>query len=219
MRRLTSIQLYKKFTIDFALDDFKQFSKLIEQQFTNTLQNYENEASKLPEDEREAYYDYYYDEWSPYKNDYPKIHRNSLLISIYSFLESTLINLCKRSMGKYHLSLSHKDINGKGIEQAQKYLIKVAKIEFPNNSNEWQFIKFCNEVRNCLVHNQGFSYDDNKKSEKLEKLINETPYIKVDGTGEIILEENFCPLFIEKLEGFFEKLYLSVEKKDEQMIL
>ncbi|MEB1806610.1 MAG: hypothetical protein LPK26_04755 [Bacillaceae bacterium] len=218
MRRLSGIHLYKRFFIDFSLNDFRDYSKIVEQQFKDSLQKFEKEASELTPDEQEEYFDHYYDEWSPFKNDFPKIHRSSLFISIYSFLESALINLCKRSYGKYHLSSTYEDISGNGIERAKIYLTKVAEIDFPSNTKEWQFIKLCNDIRNCIVHNQSYLNSDSKKAEKLENQLKKTPLINVDVSGEITIEEGFCNLFIDTLESFLNKLFTIVGEKDKQMV-
>jgi hypothetical protein len=148
-----------------------------------------------------------------YLIEFPSILRTSVFLSLYSFLENQLVLLCKQIQSRKRITLSVNDLNGSGIEKASKYLKKVAGIDFPDNAKEWTYIKHCNQLRNCLVHNGGIVNEENKK---LLKAIETIPSVKAKNNlleKGLQLEKEFCLGFIKNIESFWEQLeneYLDV---------
>lgn len=148
-----------------------------------------------------------------YLIEFPSILRTSVFLSLYSFLENQLILLCKQIQSKKRIALSVNDINGNGIEKANKYLKKVVGINFPDEAEEWAYIKNCNQFRNCLVHNGGIVNEENKK---LLKAIEAIPSVTSNYNlldKELRLEKEFCLNFIKNIDTFWELLkneYLEV---------
>ncbi len=96
--------------------------------------------------------------------DYPNIVYQSILISGYSLLEIKLNELCQLYKKIYHekIKLNLNDINGKGIERAIKYLEKVIGYSDLKKNEYWEKIVLWKDVRNAIVHNDGYIYDKNK---------------------------------------------------------
>jgi hypothetical protein len=84
--------------------------------------------------------------------DYPELLFQSLFIAVYSHFERYLINFCNRICESETLSLKPKDLFGNGIRRSQAYLKKVALLNFPDNTKEWQIIILLSGIRNKLVH-------------------------------------------------------------------
>lgn len=148
-----------------------------------------------------------------YSIEFPNILRTSVFLSLYSFLENQLVVLCKQIQSRKRISLSVNDLNDSGIEKASKYLKKVVGIDFPDNTKEWTYIKQCNQLRNCIVHNGGIVNEENKK---LLNAIATIPSVKAEYNlleKGIKLEKEFCLDFIMNIESLWKQLgneYLSV---------
>ena len=95
------------------------------------------------------------------------------------------------------MKLSFKDLSGQGITRARNYLVKVAGIETPFQSSNWQRVKLLAEVRNALVHRNSeieYTLSDMKSlSAKLakEKHVNLYRVIPNQEDAEIILYYEF----------------------------
>ena len=76
----------------------------------------------------------------------------SLFIAVYARFEIYLHNLCNALRESESLQLKPNDLHDKGITRSQKYLKKVACLNFPDNTKEWQAIKLLADIRNDLVH-------------------------------------------------------------------
>ncbi|KAB1159469.1 hypothetical protein F7018_03920 [Tenacibaculum aiptasiae] len=96
------------------------------------------------------------------------IIHNSMMISIFSFLETRLLLLCKLIEPRNSILLN--DISGKGIYKYKKFLSKVHSIDFSSQQNEWELITSYALLRNKLVHSQSVDFDIKKNSKEYIKL-------------------------------------------------
>ena len=188
------------------LDKFRDYAEYIESSFRKELEFYENGAKELQPEEEEEYYDWCFDEVSQYTQDFPRIMRNSLFVSIYTFLEDKIVEQCVSDADTL-LELS--DINGKGIQQASIYLKKVLRVAFPNNCKEWKYIKNANLIRNCIVHNNG-AVSKSRNEKKLRNIVEDTPSICINQIDHIHLESKFCLDFIDNVDLFLSQLYNAI---------
>lgn len=131
--------------ISIEINSFYDYTKYIENSFQKELSLFEKGAEGVPAGLEDEYWEYYLDEVAQYKNEFPKIMRNSLFVSVYSFLESKIVELC---VPHEDTSLQLGDMRGKGIEQAELYLKKVIGLDFPYNSKEWHYIK---KLSYCVI--------------------------------------------------------------------
>ena len=157
--------------------------------------------------------------------------RYSLLVTIYSVIESRLndaCGICKNAVNravsaKYskdkkdnasfelfphqkEISLDYTDIKGRGIERASLYLQKVLKLSFPQKGRgPWQNIKILANIRHCIVHTDGF--DDEKK---VALFIKKHPdYAKYSDKGQLEIEAKYCMWIVEQAKNFFAEFYSS----------
>ncbi|MQR86399.1 hypothetical protein GFV16_10790 [Bacillus megaterium] len=189
--------------ISIEIDSFRDYIKYIENSFRKELASYEDGAKRVPAGFEDEYWDYHLDEARQYSTEFPTIMRNSLFVSIYTFLESKIADLCV-SDEKTLLTLS--DIKGQGIEQASTYLKKVLLLDFPYDTKEWKYIEKAKSLRNCIVHTNGH-VSKVRKPESVEKAIKELDYVKKDKDGYISLESEFCLDFLENVHSFLKELY------------
>ncbi len=93
---------------------------------------------------------------SNYESNFVNTHRKSLLITIFSYFETVLNQICddvsKSIIGN---NLKPKHLKGTGIIRSHLYLIKVAKFDWTHLGNDWNYIQNVRKLRNNIVHNGG----------------------------------------------------------------
>ncbi|MFB1083112.1 hypothetical protein [Jeotgalibacillus sp. JSM ZJ347] len=197
------------FDVTYQLEKLKDYGEYIESNLKQEMNKIEDSLKELDEDEADEFVEFYYDDIAHFRDEFPRLMRNSQFTTIYSFLESKMLDLCE----KYEQDLKLSEITGKGIVKAQIYLKKVIKIDFPDHAKEWQYIKKSNKVRNCIVHANG---DVSKLSEsdqrKLINVVNDLEHISINKQRHLILDEKFCFNFINITENFLETIFKSVKK-------
>lgn len=135
---------------------------------------------------------------------FPNIQRSSAFISIYSFLEDVLNNLCLRLYEARALSLQLMDLHGKGIDRARLYLVKVASIDFCSLEGIWEEIKNIQKLRNVIVHRKG-KIEQGKNS--LRKYVSDSSHFELDKDDFISLKKTFLPYFLNQVADFYGLLY------------
>lgn len=86
---------------------------------------------------------------------FPAIHRSAAFLTIWASFERLITNLCheiERADG-FRISLS--DLEGKGINRARKYLVKVADLGGDWAQKGWQEFPHFNSIRNIFAHGDG----------------------------------------------------------------
>lgn len=146
--------LAKKELIDLA--DFNQLSEASWKEKDDSLQEELSELiKKYPDKSHEDIVDSYSWDLHLNKYKYPSLHRESLVITVFNFLEYQLNSLCQIFYESIDSDLTLKDIHGRGVERALLFLTKVVNIDFSSFGAELQIIKGVNLVRNIIVHNGG----------------------------------------------------------------
>ncbi|MCY8718430.1 hypothetical protein [Bacillus sp. S10C12M] len=200
MRNIEEIR-FKLFISD-QLQTFKEYAEFVEGNLRRELNEYD-ELFKNYNMEADDFLDWHYDEISQYRDHFPSIMRNSLFISIYSFLEDKIIDLCNQTD---ETGIELDDLRGDGIKRASLFIKKVKKENFPDDTKEWHFIQNANKIRNCLVHCGG-DIDKAKKPNKVRNAVNELKNVTEGIHNNILLNENFCTEFIDVVEKFLCDLY------------
>lgn len=177
----------------------------------NNLQEELNEIlKKHPEKSHEDVIDSY--AWDLHLNQskYPDLHRESLLITIFNFLEHQLNSLCKILYQSIGSDLKLNEVYGQGVERALLFLTKVAKLNFSSFGSELPQIKGVNLVRNAIVHNGGLLPED--PASKLNKFIASSNDLSGIESGYVNIHPRFITHFIGILIDFFEKLDIEIQK-------
>lgn len=108
----------------------------------------------------------------------PNMVRSTFFVSIYSFLEQSLISTCNQLQKNYNYKIKLKDLNGKGCARCRIYLIKVVGIKFPEDN--WPEIKLYMDIRNHIVHSGTHIFRKSDKNKELINKINNTPLLEMD---------------------------------------
>ncbi|MBR0581005.1 hypothetical protein [Bacillus altitudinis] len=208
------------------LEKLENYEDHVESTLSHELMTIGKNVDALSEEQKEYYVDMIYDEISDYRDDFPAIMRYSLLISIYTYLEHELNKFCQHYNAKGFKEYDRKE---KGIKRAKGFIKKELNMNFPDRTKEWNFICNVSEIRNCLVHAQGYIDEMKDKSETDDKTENkdhikkksdkeETKVSKainalgkdlvsvIEGANKIKLHENFNKEFIKHVKTFLDNL-------------
>lgn len=196
------------------LMDIAAFNNLSESSWKEKDDTLQEELSeilkKYPEKSHDDIVESY--SWDLHLNQYkyPNLHRESLIITVFNFLEHQLNSLCQIFYESIDSDLKLKDINGQGVERAFLFLKKVVNVDFSHFGAELPVIKGVNLVRNIIVHNGGVLPDD--ANSKVNKFIASSEYISGSAGGGINIQPEFIDCFVKVLVAFFEKLDNEVQK-------
>jgi hypothetical protein len=101
------------------------------------------------------------------------------------------------------------------IDQAQKYLVKVARIEFPNSHASWKELLKIQQIRNSFVHADGYVKSGNRD---LIKYIRSSPYLDCDERFQspqkfgIVIKSGFTSHCAGLLGDFFDELFIKIDE-------
>ncbi len=194
--------------VDANLFEFSRYYDIFEnylQQYSDEfLKGLKNEIQKNQDDPFLGQLeDYLYDTHQILAKEYPNILRKSIIITCYSYLEKELFIICEIQKNAKSLPLDVKDLKGNGIEQAKKYLNKVAGIDFSDNKT-WEEIQNIRKIRNLIVHKDGILDDKDKIREYIEKRPSE---ISIEGNKIIFKNADYCRHVINIITDFHKEIY------------
>lgn len=186
---------------------FTKESVRIEKEFESQTERY----NLLSANQRHELIEKYGWELTSNQSAFPEMLRGSVLISIYNLMEHQLNNVCHGFEYSSASKIKLNDLNGKGIERARIFLIKIADIDFSSLNTQWEFIKSLNLIRNNIVHSGTILPPD--KNHKLNKFIDSHPGLRRGSNGELIINEGFIQQTIDIIMDFFNSLFKLIFKK------
>lgn len=140
-------------------------------------------------------------------DDFTNLLRSSFFVSLYSFLESRLVNECHSRKGA-HTPLRLSDIRARNeLDRIQKYFTKVLRVYFPNETTQWQEVQNYRVLRNCIVHNRGV-LSGSREERQLQNYIDRKSDLRIVG-DEVFLDTAFCSEALETVKAFFCRLISS----------
>ena len=199
-----------KFNVDNRLEDFRQYTREIETKFhfdkEALSKSYEDAIKGLSEDEKSEVDEYFYDDFYIIEKVQINMYRNSVIVSIYSFLENSLNKLCKYLSKKHSYAITVDDLKGDGIVRAKHYLEKMAQVNFSAINGEWSDLRTLNKIRNCIVHSEGIIINN----ESLKNIITQTSGVSLNDGCHILIEREYIDFSINTVEKFLDKLYQQI---------
>ncbi len=106
-----------------------------------------------------------------FKEYFPNLQRRSALITLFSFFEHQLDDLCIRfsNIGKVAVKFDVFQCKDTGIDRSTKYIKEVVGLTLDHGRGPWNEIKNIQSIRNILVHNDGKLKDEDKDKDKVTK--------------------------------------------------
>jgi hypothetical protein len=198
------------------LDELKRYLDITEQYLQKAKEDFkawaDEEVKKLPLQQREEFYDFYSDDYWRHEERFPRILRNSFLVSALSLLEYEIHVICTRLKKERPITISLSDLKGDTLEKT-KLFFQTAGLNLKYDGQIWQEINKYYLVRNCIVHNSGL-IKGFKDERKLRAYITQKGTISHDTIEEeIALTGQFCEEVIDTMQGFTEELYKTLTEK------
>jgi len=153
---------------------------------------------------------------------FPNMLRRSFFVAIYSLIEAQLNAICHDQERTKGLQLSVEDSTNsdKSIGRARKYLVKEAKICFPD-SPEWNKLRDYQKLRNCIVHNEGRLESGHKKHDRARRYLKEQfipqhhPRLEwKQSDDEIVFRKGFCEEVLQVSHRFFTDLFAALTSEE-----
>lgn len=96
---------------------------------------------------------------------------HSTIVSLYSWLESMLIEICDTIVKQTGFAFTINDLSNKNISgSARTFLSKLTDIEFECVEKQWHEVTIFQKLRNCIVHNNS-QIDKDKVQPEIVKII------------------------------------------------
>ncbi len=142
---------------------------------------------------------------------YMPMFYSSSLVSLFSFLEVSLNQICEFLERNNDGVASFKKQRGNGLNKSQSYLKENFGLRINSLSQQdWMMIKEVNLVRNCIVHAGGnVNYLNNTDKEKIELAVKKTDALDILNSGEVRISKSY----IRKAHFSIEKLLSEVVSK------
>ncbi len=194
------------YQIEMTLSSIKDYYNISSKTLTNELDklkfDFEIKTKELFIKDNERYCDMqdsYFSYSERITDSFTRNFNYSFITLIYSFLESSLNDLCLILKEKNLIELDLIDLRGEGIIRAKTYLTKICKIDFPE-THEWNEIIKLNKIRNCIVHANGNIKKSNGRSSLEKSLLNMKTVV--------IRDQEFLDIKIE----YIESMILNIKK-------
>lgn len=158
-----------------------------------------NDSTQIP---AQMEYDFYRLQMIEY---FSNILWKSCFVSLYTYLESSLLQRCYWEKNKVDTLLTPSDISGTGIDRAMTYLTKVQHINFSRaTSAEWKDLQEYRKLRNCIVHNEGKLEERSEQARKLERYITSKASLSLSEGAftEVVLSKAFCEEVLDTIARF-----------------
>ena len=195
---------FKRF--EFDIESFTEYLKITNTSIDEKLKKDIKEYKKIDDPEIASLL---FDDLEMYiKSNTLQLYYSSIIISLYSFLEQTMLELC--IVAEKNNNLKIEDISGTGIFKFKTYLEKVIHIDFEPINTEWKEISQYNHLRNLFVHYSN-SLMNESTAKKRKNSIQEIKGLKFNNNSDnIFIEfENDIAVrnFITTIRSFISKIY------------
>lgn len=173
--------------ISLSIHLLRCYAEDVEKQVSNSIKRFEEERNyhEIDYGEEVAVIEEHRgladDSWNLpllFEVDLPNLQRKSAFVTLLSFLENELNNLCRLLKRERNLTLAFSDLSGNGIERASSYLKKVVQLAW-NQGNDWQEMLKFRDIRNYIVHNDG-KVEISDKNQSLINYLISAPYFEGD---------------------------------------
>jgi len=188
---------------DERLLKIKGLTAIVEEALVNQAKSLANDLAKdvdaCTESQKEDLYESYGEDYFELSTELPTLFRYSMLTASASAFDQYLTETAVGYAEVKDVAIKITDLRGNGILRAQQYFQKVVRLDFPENTSAWKNILKVRDLRNCVVHADG--YIPEQKKELLD-WIEKTPGIKLANGCIITLEPDFIHTVFEWYNSF-----------------
>ena len=181
----TDISVFKIFVFDID-KVIKSHKTEFESKVNEQIKKYPHNEQDIKEHFEEQYYQYY--------EMYPSLYRNSVLLTIYSYFEHNLNQICD-TISKYGNSVEKYDKKNKRnlIERCKTFLTKTYGLDLSDIEEIWSNLTVYQKVRNAIAHNDSNTIKEKGKivsEQYLFKTLKNNNNIKINDSGKFQIDNN-----------------------------
>jgi hypothetical protein len=158
-------------------------------------------AELLSPDERQDHVEWYAEDFVELSEELPTTLRHSVLIAANSALEQYLDATCRAHIEVSKSPVVLRDIAGSGLQRAHRYLKKIAGIEFPDQAKAWVDVVRLGELRNCIIHAEGYVHESNAAR---AEWLGTFPGVRISADRTVRLDALFISEALTRYEQFGE---------------
>jgi hypothetical protein len=157
------------------------------------------DAEQFPEANRQEFFEFHAEDYYELADELPTLLRYSILTGADTGLEVFLNDTCATYAEVHNATITLSDLRGAGVERARDYLKKVARMPFPDTTPEWTSVKRLHQLRNSIVHADGYIASDRNDIRKWAPSIYG---LHIAASGAISLTREFTDAAISAYHAF-----------------
>lgn len=138
---------------------------------------------------------------------FPMLQRRSVLITLSSFFERCMLQLCNELNEEYSMLSEIKGRKDKSFQFWQNYLTKIIGIKFEKEELEYIEIVNIQEIRNCIVHREGLV------DEKIEQYVKSNKFLSGEKGSDIIISKEFLIHVLKSYNKYFSTIHSKLKNK------
>lgn len=211
--------------VNTELEQIRDYIDENEKYIRDSLQNLqqkENETRKKCTEKKLIEY-YNSKEYYRLTKSFPNLLRKSVIVTLYSMLDSILNSICDYEKGLHNLdSYLNTKRYGQSIYRAENYLYSKCFFDISKYSN-WNEMKIYNEIRNLIIHKdciieiEEYKIDTLLNKSRLIELINEKRYSKKKGgkmvSGMMLFNVGILDDFFDTISNFLANILTTLENQ------
>ncbi len=144
---------------------------------------------------------------------FPSLQRRSALLTVCSYFEHELDQLCLLYQSEKSFKLGFLDLHGQGIDRSTSYLEKVAGLNVNKASPVWKDVKNIQKIRNFIVHRGGrLRNHQGNPDQEITGVMGQMKYLS--GDDEIVLGKGFLSYVVLIYTKYFELINESISIKE-----
>lgn len=190
-----------QYDANFSIDLMFSFAVGIEKQAAESISSYK--ATKHTGEEHQGLDRESWDLDNIFGEYFPSLQRRSAFLTVWSYLEHQLDQLCLFYQSERKIKLSFVDLSGRGIDRSVDYLEKVVGLQSLKASEEWNMLKTLQRIRNAVTHDDGRLRDHQGKPKS--GIISDMKKVGfLSGEDEIVIAEGFLSQVVHACDNYFQ---------------
>lgn len=200
----------------YRLHQLEKYLDISEKQLQKAKTDFEawagEQEKKLSPEERDNFYDFYTDVYWQYAEGFPRMLRNSFLVSCFSLLEREMAYICRRLKRDRQIAISWSDLRRDvDVLGRAKLYFKLSELPLSYDDATWQELKRYYKVRNCIVHWNGLVKELEADQDFIAYVTRKGILSEDTIEREIALTEQFCREVIRAMRDFLLRVYEAYE--------
>jgi hypothetical protein len=201
---------YKK-THAHEMDLFREYVDIVqdalERLHTSHIAYVQRQLSEEPDESmHEGIEMFHAEEDEKLSKSLPSLAHSATIVSIFSFLEHEMFELCARLQKNAKHPIGVKDLSGSGIEQAANYLEKICGLTELKKHQRWSEVCKLQKTRNVIVHRRGILKEPKPKNdpdEEIRRYAIEKGLLTDQFSTDLVISKEFCVEVIETVKSCF----------------